>query len=588
MGCSSKFLLNLTSFIIFWDFLTSVTSLSTKDSSERKLIVLLGLPLSGHHVINEGLLNLKIKSCHNEVNHHSAVLCRKWPVPSAIVGDKSIGNITWPLIPEMPVCYVGHAIQRSIANMRPPFEQILQLGFSALTQLDACKDAICIFPQYEALAQITSAYPDAYYIYTKRDTATHIRAVAAWDNLLERYDRAGYLSSFPGQSKKNTIEENGQIMLTKMQERITNFFTKPIHSQRSLKNPTRNSKPTPAVEKQRTFKYLEINVEDPKATQMLSKFLNLTGLVLEVGDDYRNIVGIPKEMNQEPVKPPMDTPPVPTKGINPAKTVPLGPGQSLVPPPAPNQPDNLIILVGLPKSGTTSIQDALRLLNVKAAHFEVNQFREKLCINYPIPEVTVGGTGGIVETVWSAANKPDGCYVGHVMQQSFAKGTRPLDSLIELGYRAFTQIDVCRGNSCLFPQIEALEEITMAYPQAYYIHTRRSTVASHVASMDAWDGMLARFKAGGYLSKFDGQTETQSNQANGAIMIEAMQKITMDYFQARPSLRFLDVCIEDENAGADLASFLHLKTFTIMKKNAGHYDKRHSAAPTPSASAALR
>jgi hypothetical protein len=257
----------------------------------------------------------------------------------------------------------------------------------------------------------------------------------------------------------------------------------------------------------------------------------------------------------------------------------LGPGR----PPTDTQPKHLVILVGMPKSGTTSIQLALYDLGVTSAHFEVNKWRKKLCTKWPVPPVKVGGKDGVPETLWHQATTADGCYVGEVMQRALSEGRAPLSDLIPLGYRAFTQVDCCRGDACFFPQVEAIHEITQAYPQAYYIHTRRSSVASQVASMDAWDGMLGRFQKAGYLSKFRGQSANATIQQNAEIMIRTFQNSTVEYFRRHPKLKFLDVVIEKKDASGKVAAFLQIPSIALEKANVGHYGKGHTAAPTPRA-----
>jgi hypothetical protein len=259
----------------------------------------------------------------------------------------------------------------------------------------------------------------------------------------------------------------------------------------------------------------------------------------------------------------------------------LGPGS----PPTDAQPKHLVILVGMPKSGTTSIQLALHDLGVTSAHFEVNKWMKKLCTRWPVPAVTVGGKDGVPQTLWHQATVADGCYVGEVMQRALAEGRAPLSDLIPLGYRAFTQIDCCRGDACFFPQVEAIHEITRAYPHAFYIHTRRSSVASQVASMDAWDGMLVRFQKAGYMSKFTGQSTNATIEQNAEIMIRTFENATIEYFRRHTNLKFLDVVIEKNDASSKVAAFLEIPSITLEKANVGHYNKGHTAAPTPRAKA---
>jgi len=734
-----------------------------RELAATRPIILLGLPLSGHHIIHDALMQAKVRSSHNDMNRHAATLCNRWPVPEATVGDRIIGNKTWPQIPMTPECFVGISIQRAIAENRPPLDELLHLGYRAFSQLDSCHGSLCTFPQYEALTQIAAAYPDAYFVYTKKHTVdSHTNALVAhaeWDDLLRRYEKAGYLGQFPGQSKDKSARDNAVIMLSAMQDRISGFFRGPVTGAgvgagagtasggRSLKdeggssgakspgakgaNPFGPSKidfgsaadiaaaasasvsgtggsapaahPTSSdtakekkqqenhqkeqlkearkqqhkqkqaeraeeIERERIeekerlkkeseaakaiaanvtaahkvdkqtkaeakanataiykaatstntkFNYLEIDVEDPGAAAALETFLGVRGLVLRLSREFVKDVAsvapaaskgqtmkaqsegqgnkavnatmamaLNRTSRATSTKMPSRTGTETAAGENKASGFSRdmsefpGPGST----PTANQPKELVVLVGLPKSGTSSVNDALRRLKVKTAHFEVNEFRaDKICTEWPIAETRVGGgSSGIPETFWGKANKPDGCYVGHVMQRALTRGKKPLADLISHGYRAFTQIDLCRGNSCFFPQAEALDELTTAYPKALFVHTRRANLATHVASMDAWDGMLARFQKGGYLSKFAGQSANNSMAANGAIMVQELTRRTLDFFAKRPQLRFIDLSIEDQGSASKLAKFLGVpeQAFALDKTNTGHYDKKHSAAPT--------
>lgn len=243
-------------------------------------------------------------------------------------------------------------------------------------------------------------------------------------------------------------------------------------------------------------------------------------------------------------------------------------------------------MVGLPKSGTTSIHDALRRLHIKSAHFSVPA---RFC-NYPINEVTVGGNS-TKATIWHEVDFSDeprvSCYVGAVVQSNIAQKLDPMHSLIESGYRAFAQVDVCYPsfNLNIWPQLDALEEIVEAYPDAYYIHTRRVEVEAHVASIEAWHKMLDRFKDAGMLHKYiPDDFKIYHNKTDfelGVIFVKAANTFTAEFFAHRPYLKFLDIYIEDKNAAAKLGHFLGIENFELLHDNTGHYTKKYTAAPTP-------
>lgn len=193
---------------------------------------------------------------------------------------------------------------------------------------------------------------------------------------------------------------------------------------------------------------------------------------------------------------------------------------------------------------------------MKTAHWDVD---DHICSDiYPVAEISVGNN-----IRWDRVRRADRCYVGVLIQKAISNDLPPLQYLTEAGYTAMAQMDVCypKEDLSIFPQVDAIEEMIIAYPEAYYIHTRRSNLASHVASMAAWHGMLERLKDAGWLSRFEGQSNKFSDAQNGEIMIEAMSNITTSAFSRYPEVKFLEVLIEDPGAADAVASFLGLSKF---------------------------
>jgi len=258
---------------------------------------------------------------------------------------------------------------------------------------------------------------------------------------------------------------------------------------------------------------------------------------------------------------------------------------------------DLIILVGLPKSGTTAVHDTFLERGISSVHHHVEEHVHQLCPpdEFPIDGVTVGGNATGRTTYWHPVPAPmHHCYVGNIVQRALVNGLSPLEYMTEKGVVAFCQLDVCYPPSvCLFPQFEAIEEITTAYPDAHYIHTRRITVDVHVASLTAWKGgdfhqqeketLVDRLRVGGYLSMFPTQSANQSEVDNLKHFVRDVSKQTVGFFEKRPHLKFLDVAIEDPNAGYKIGTFLGLYNFSLVKANqGGFYHDGLTASPTPS------
>lgn len=265
---------------------------------------------------------------------------------------------------------------------------------------------------------------------------------------------------------------------------------------------------------------------------------------------------------------------------------------------------NLIILVGLPKSGTTTLHDAFLNHGIQSIHFHVpyqadnlNAYQKEvdlLCPDDVVPAVTVGGNStravfwhaieGLIQNKNNTNKKKkthNFCYVGSIVQRAIAHDRDPLHYMIAQGYTAFTQLDVCYPPAvCIWPQFEAIEEITNAYPDAIYIHTRRISVDVHVGSLTAWapvNPFIERLKATGYLSTFPSQSQNETDVDNLKHFVREVTRRTVQYFAKRPWLHFMDIAIEDPSAGERLSQLLGWPNFTLPRSNVGNY---HGASPT--------
>jgi len=249
----------------------------------------------------------------------------------------------------------------------------------------------------------------------------------------------------------------------------------------------------------------------------------------------------------------------------------------------------LIILVGLPKSGTTAVHDAFLDRGIYSVHHHVEEHIHLLCPpdEFPIDGVWVGSN--TTRKYWHPVPAPmHHCYVGTIVQRALLNGLPPLEYMTEKSVKAFCQLDVCYPPSvCVFPQFEAIEEITTAYPDAHYIHTRRITVDVHVGSLTAWkpqvneDSLIDRLRETGYLSMFPSQSIYQSEVENLKHFVREVSLKTISFFEKRPHLNFLDVAIEDPHAGEKIGAFLGMSNFSLVKANTGHYHDGITASPTP-------
>jgi hypothetical protein len=252
-----------------------------------------------------------------------------------------------------------------------------------------------------------------------------------------------------------------------------------------------------------------------------------------------------------------------------------------------DQGEQLIINLGLPKSGTESLHTSFWTIHKRSAHWAINGNNKTLCRKYyPVDSVTVGGNLS-PRTTYPRIVGDDSltCYVGVIIQRALSNGLPPLHFITREGYSVFSQMDVIDvdHNIFLWPQFEMLDEFFKYYPKAHYIYTRREFIDSHIASLNAYNGLLSRFDKAGVLSKFEGQSDSKSSFENCKVFIEKTREMTLNAFKARPDIKFLDICIDCENANVSekINNFLGITNFKYEHKNSGRYDKLHTAAPTP-------
>ena len=67
---------------------------------------------------------------------------------------------------------------------------------------------------------------------------------------------------------------------------------------------------------------------------------------------------------------------------------------------------------------------------------------------------------------------------------------------------------------CILPQIDALESLVAAYPNAYLINTRWDDVEAFAGYLAGSAAMTKELKAFGYLSRFDFESPDASDADN--------------------------------------------------------------------------
>jgi hypothetical protein len=248
-----------------------------------------------------------------------------------------------------------------------------------------------------------------------------------------------------------------------------------------------------------------------------------------------------------------------------------------------------LIVIGLPKSGTTSVTDFLHLFKIKAAHqFLPMKYCQQFPNLYPLPSLTVEN-----QIKWSAVHTPTHkCFVSQLIQYSLTQrqsqiqrgklmrslspkvSLNPLRYLFKSGYYAITQMDACYEVN-QWPQIDLLTTLLDAYPNAYFIHTIRPNLTAHVQSILHWSDLAHRMKINGELSRYPEQDlSTQTMAKNLEIFIINAHRIIRHHFKRYPGYKFLELDLTKNDSGKELAKFLNLKVnenFKMPHANIGNY-----------------
>ncbi|RYH20020.1 hypothetical protein EON65_24880 [archaeon] len=219
-----------------------------------------------------------------------------------------------------------------------------------------------------------------------------------------------------------------------------------------------------------------------------------------------------------------------------------------------NQP---IIAIGLPKSGTTSLHAYLKSIHpsIHSGHQEL--YEECPSKMFPIPAITLDDGN----STWSKISTPDPSFVKNkvcpfafYIQKAIADGKKPFDYLQEKGLNTFAQLDVITYDHPRFPQLDVLDRIIDAYPNAFFIHHIRE-VNSHVSSIMRWGTMYERLKESGALRNLNQSNKAKTTQELLAEWIMWSREHIRSKFLERPGVRYLEVDLEAaENMAASSIS----------------------------------
>lgn len=234
-----------------------------------------------------------------------------------------------------------------------------------------------------------------------------------------------------------------------------------------------------------------------------------------------------------------------------------------------------LIVIGLPKSGTTSLTEFLKMFGIKAAHqfFDMSNCREI----WPVPAVSVDN-----DIKWKRIRYPTHkCFVGELIQLAIGEKKHPLFYVFESGIFAVSQMDACYEVD-VWPQIDALTFFMESYPNAYYVHTIRPNVTAHVNSIMHWSDLPKRMRLNGQLSRFPGQSKEKSVLENMEVFVTESTNIVRKRFMSNPDLKYVEIAASEHDSGKKLADFLGIPVaddFKMPHANVGTYGAVKRAVP---------
>jgi hypothetical protein len=184
-----------------------------------------------------------------------------------------------------------------------------------------------------------------------------------------------------------------------------------------------------------------------------------------------------------------------------------------------------VILVGMPKSGTTSLGGLFR-----SAGFSTCDFR-----------CTIGNQTRV--------------YIAACIRQAIVDGNPPFATCGD--YEAYSQIDMGNpGGNCYFPAIQALEEIHKENPTAVLVLNLRN-VTHWTSSVLHWPPYIRAsdpLSLSNRLVKCEAGPKSTSPEALAYWYCEHTQRIR-EFVARHPSHTLVEVDIEDAASGEKLANF---------------------------------
>ena len=229
-----------------------------------------------------------------------------------------------------------------------------------------------------------------------------------------------------------------------------------------------------------------------------------------------------------------------------------------------------VLVVGLPKAGTTSLASYFACGGLDTSHYK--------CVTLAEGDDSFASTGSTMEQTCGrcirdalAMNEPPlrSCGNFEAWAQMDVAG-RPLARSGEVGLDGAGAGGGASDDTCFFPQIDALDALDAEFPKATLVLNRRASPEAWLRSVDGWNDLRERLRdcdVGGLPA--GAGAEGPEGDAELLAFVERHEANVRAFVSAHPSHELVEVTIEDPDAGRALEAAFGIPAECWGRENAG-------------------
>lgn len=262
-------------------------------------------------------------------------------------------------------------------------------------------------------------------------------------------------------------------------------------------------------------------------------------------------------------------------GVVPRRALGQGAGDQEMPPHADVRVPLPVLVVGLPKAGTTSLASYFACGGLDTSHYK--------CVDLAEGDDSFASDGSTMEQTCGrcirdalAANEPPllSCGNFEAWAQMDVAG-KPLARSGEVGLDDDGAGGEASEDTCFFPQIDALDALDAEFPKATLVLNRRASPEAWLQSVDEWNDLRERLRdcdvgglpAGAGAAGPEGDAELLA-------FVERHEANVRAFVAAHPSHALVEVTIEDPEAGKALEAAFGIPAECWGRENANELGSR--------------